>query len=331
MVTFTISANGYSISLDSKEPGADIDFVSHAHTDHIGAVRSSNNILSSHETSYLIEKTYGIKVKRCSSVPKGVKLLDAGHMLGSSQLSITDIDSGNKIVYTGDYLLQRSRVAKSITIEDVDTVIIDSTYPDPRVRFEDRNEVERNMQLWVEAKQRSGTILFGAYTLGKTQELIAILNDVGIEPVLSKKLAAATKAYNDLGANLRYQSAYSEGFDRQLLVENTVGIVESNALEKIASMLRQLGRGRVYTAVATGFAAIFKFNTDVQFQLSDHADFSQCLEYIERSNAKKIFTRGTGAKALAAALKHRGYDAEAYSISIGMRNAVQKQSRNPLL
>ncbi|MEM0149787.1 MAG: MBL fold metallo-hydrolase [Candidatus Micrarchaeaceae archaeon] len=327
MVTFTINANGYSISLDSKEQGADIDFVSHAHTDHIGAVRSSNGVLSSDETSHLIEKAYGIKVKRCTNVPEGVKLLDAGHMLGSSQLSITDKDSGNKVVYTGDYLMQRSRVAKPIAIEDADTVIIDSTYPDPRIRFDDRSEVEQTIQFWTEAKQKSGTILFGAYTLGKAQELVAILNDIGIEPVLSKKLAAATNAYNELGMNLRYQNAYSEGFDRHLLAEHTVGIVESNSLEKVAAMLHQLSNMRIYTAVATGFAAIFKFNTDVQFQLSDHADFSQCLEYIDRSNAKKILTRGSGAKALAAELKRKGYDAEVYAASIGMRKQAQRQDR----
>ncbi|MEM3876792.1 MAG: hypothetical protein QXP24_03670, partial [Candidatus Micrarchaeaceae archaeon] len=68
-----------------------------------------------------------------------------------------------------------------------------------------------------------------------------------------------------------------------------------------------------YTAVATGFAAIFKFKTDVQFPLSDHADFRQCLDYVEQSNAKKVLTRGSGAKALAAALSRKGYAAEVYN------------------
>ncbi len=322
MVTFTISANGHHISIDSKEHGADIDFVSHAHTDHIGAVRSSKNMLSSYETAYLIEKTYGIKVNKCESMPEGIKLLDSGHMLGSSQLSVIDHETGSKIVYTGDYLLQSSRVAKPITIENADVVIVDSTYPDPRIKFDDRYEVERSIQLWTGSKMRSGTVLFGAYTLGKTQELISILNDVGIEPILSKRLSNATDAYNDLGMRLRYQSVYSEGFDKQLVNENTVGIVENNSLNKVAMLLHKIGKNRVYTAVATGFAAIFKFNTSVQFQLSDHADFSQCLEYIETSNAKAVYTRGSGAKALAAALRSEGYAAETYSGSVKL-DAVQ--------
>ncbi|MGC8538032.1 MAG: hypothetical protein ACP5MZ_03575 [Candidatus Micrarchaeia archaeon] len=315
-MTFTISANGYSISLDSREHSADIDFISHAHTDHIGAARSSSSVLSSYETSYLIEKTYGIKVKRCEKVPEGVKLLDAGHMLGSSQLSVTDYDSGNKTIYTGDYLLQRSRVASPIAIEEADTVIIDSTYPDPKIEFEDRKEVERSIQLWVKTKQKYGTVLFGAYTLGKSQELVAILNDAGIEPALSKKLAAATDAYNELGMGLRYQSMYSDACDLPQTSDNTVGIVENNSLEKVAAMLNRLDGRKVYTAVATGFAAIFKFKTDVQFPLSDHADFRQCLMYVEQSNAKRVLTRGSGAKALAAALRREGYAAEVYSSPI---------------
>ncbi|EQD46065.1 mRNA 3'-end processing factor [mine drainage metagenome] len=317
-MTFTISANGYSISLDSKESGADIDFISHAHTDHMGAARSSASVLSSRETSYLIEKTYGIKVNACKDMPEGVKLLDAGHMLGSSQLSVTDNETCSRIVYTGDYLLQRSRVANPIAIEDADTVIIDSTYPDPKIEFEDREEVERSIQLWARTKLKAGTLLFGAYTLGKSQELVAILNEIGIEPIMSKKLAMATDAYNDLGMGLRYQSVYSEDFNRSLISENEVGIVESNSLEKVATMLSGLNGRRVYTAVATGFAAIFKFNTDVQFQLSDHADFRQCMEYIERSKAKRVFTRGGGAKALAATLRRRGYEAEVYGASTAL-------------
>jgi hypothetical protein len=315
-VTFTINANGYSISLDSREQGADIDFISHAHTDHIGAARSSSSVLSSYETSYLIEKTYGIKVRRCKGALEGVKLLDAGHMLGSSQLSVTDYDSGNKTVYTGDYLLQRSRVANPITIEEADTIIIDSTYPDPKIEFEDREEVERSIQLWVKTKQRYGTVLFGAYTLGKSQELVAILNDAGIEPVMSKKLAAATDTYNELGMRLKYQSAYSESSGFPYAGKNTVGIVENNSLDKVAIMLNQLDGRRVYTAVATGFAAIFKFKTDVQFPLSDHADFRQCLDYIEQSNAKRVLTRGSGAKALAGSLSRKGHAAEVYGAQI---------------
>jgi Cft2 family RNA processing exonuclease len=61
--------------------------------------------------------------------------------------------------------------------------------------------------------------------------------------------------------------------------------------------------------VASGWAKIFKFDTDVQFNLSDHADFSQALEYINACAPKIVFTFGSNARLFAKNLVLRGYDA----------------------
>ena len=66
---------------------------------------------------------------------------------------------------------------------------------------------------------------------------------------------------------------------------------------------------RIFTAVATGFAMTQRFNTDVQFALSDHADFKQAIDYIEQCCPKRIYTRGQGCDIFAKNLKSEGYDA----------------------
>ena len=50
-----LSLNGINISLDRRESGSDIDFISHAHSDHASAAKASGHILASSQTIQLIE------------------------------------------------------------------------------------------------------------------------------------------------------------------------------------------------------------------------------------------------------------------------------------
>ena len=102
-----------------------------------------------------------------------------------------------------------------------------------------------------------------------------------------------------------------ESYD-SLVHENFVGITDSRGLPSFRAALQAAHNKRVYTAVATGFAKIRRFNTDVQFPLSDHADFKQAVEYIEASGAKEVLTVGGGADVFAENLKKQGYNSRRF-------------------
>ena len=111
------------------------------------------------------------------------------------------------------------------------------------------------------------------------------------------------------GVHLDYSSSYDAESDYDSLIrDNFVGITNSRNLMQLKSGLELTHNKRVYTAVATGFAKIFKFNTDAQFPLSDHADFQQSVEYIEATRARKILTYGPNASSFARNLSRDGYD-----------------------
>ena len=74
----------------------------------------------------------------------------------------------------------------------------------------------------------------------------------------------------------------------------------------------------VFTAVATGFAKIMRFGTDAQFALSDHADFYQAVEYIDKVCPEKIYTVGKGRKTFAQNLANEGYNASPMEPSLGI-------------
>jgi putative mRNA 3-end processing factor len=305
--------NGLNISLDRRESGSSIDFISHAHSDHASAAKGSNHVLASSQTIQLIEQAYGAEIEEAQNTA-GIKLLDSGHMLGSRQLCVNDAGSNKDIVYTGDFQMQRSKTARPVEVMDADCLIMDSTYPDPEVVFDDRSEVEALMQDWVENTLKKGIALFSVYAMGKAQEVVALLNDLGITPVVSRKISKLNGVYKRNGIALEYASAYDEGSDFDDIVRGDfVGITETRDISGLASMLSKVHNKKVFTAVATGFAKVYKFGTDMQFPLSDHADFRQSIEYIEAASAKEVLTYGRNCEELAANLQKEGYDARPFS------------------
>src|SRR5271169_4226361 len=127
-----INSNNLRISLDRREPNSDIDFISHAHTDHLAAVKSSKMVLASKQTIQLIEQSQNLAVQRVVDSEK-FELIEAGHMLGSKQLVVNDNNSGKKIIYTGDFQMVKSKTSKPIDVKDTDVLIMDSTYENPSI------------------------------------------------------------------------------------------------------------------------------------------------------------------------------------------------------
>ncbi len=299
-----------AISLDRIESGSTADFISHAHSDHISAARRSKKPIMSEQTRQLLG-AIGVRVIEEKSADD-IELLPAGHILGSRQLYAYDQDSGISYLYSGDFQMQKSMAAEKIKTKHADVLIIDSTYPDPQVSFGYKEDIISSIEDWVAESLKKGSVLFSAYAMGKAQELIAIMNDVGIVPVVTKKIGAISKAYNECGMHLKYASAYEGDEYEELLKGDFVGISEQRNINELASKLAKVHKRSFYTAVVTGFASFMKFNTDAQFSLSDHADFAQSIDYINEVNPKLILTYGGNAKRFATNLGKLNYKAVSF-------------------
>lgn len=293
------------ISLDRREPGSNFDFISHAHSDHIGAAKSSNSIISSDQTGQLLECAYGVKANRIN-LPENMILLEAGHMLGSRQLYVEDKKTGTRVVYTGDFTTAPSKTAKPIEIMGCDSLIIDSTYYGPDFAFGDKEAAEKKMVEWVKGRLEKGSIVFSAYKMGKAQELISIFNGGGINPIVSEKVGSISRIYQHNGVDLRYSTVA----DNRENEANFVGITENRNFAAFSAVLARLQGIPVYTAIASGFAKVWKMGTDMQFVISDHADFNQSLDYIEATGAAHVYTYGASSRLFAENLSEEGYDAE---------------------
>lgn len=275
-----INIGGQRVGLE-RAKDADIVYISHAHKDH--AIETSKDIISSEETFELIKNGNGKKIRR-KELPEGIELFSSGHMLGSTQIKITN---GKTIVYTSDFKLRDGFTTKSAEIFECDTLIIDSTYNDPAFVFPSKEEIAEDISSWVKENIKSKRIVFGAYRLGKAQELIKIINEyAGMTPLVDSSIEFGCKIYERFGMKLdRIELGSEEG--KEMLRDNFLAILPFHKVnQKLESQLKDI-YGNVICAVVVGWCMKYKYPIKA-FPLSDHAGYDEISRYIKESEAKEI-------------------------------------------
>ena len=107
------------------------------------------------------------------------RLTDAGHILGSAILEIWIYDEGEetKLVFSGDLGMPGKPLLKNPSyVKSGDYLVLESTYGDSV--HEDYNQsVEELVQIIDRVAQRGGTVIIPSFAVGRTQELIYMLNN----------------------------------------------------------------------------------------------------------------------------------------------------------
>lgn len=301
-----IHIKGTRLWLDAKR-SADFSFVSHAHVDH--AVRHKE-ILSTKETARLYEHRFGkakfniLEYNRPKRIDGAkVELFPSGHILGGAQILIEK--GGVKIVYTGDFKLRGSLTALKAEIKRCDLLILESTFGLPQYKFPRPQEIYERMVEFVEDAQTSGQIpVFLAYSLGKAQEAMKILSNRGYKLSVHGTIYNIAKIYEEFGVKFKNWEHYQAGN-----LEGKVLIVPPWANR--SRLVENIPRKRI--AVLTGWAIDAKatnyFGVDEAIPLSDHADFSELMEYVKKAQPKKIYTVH-GFPEFVRFLQKAGFDAE---------------------
>jgi metallo-beta-lactamase family protein len=100
---------------------------------------------------------------------------DAGHILGSSSIELSDNESKKKIVFSGDLgNTPQDLVKPTQYIEQADYVVMESTYGDSAHPDEDAKEIIQEEINKVE--ETGGVLLIPAFAIERTQELLHIIH-----------------------------------------------------------------------------------------------------------------------------------------------------------
>jgi DNA ligase 1 len=287
-------------------------FISHAHSDHIAP---HAQMIVSPGTARLLQARMPEKRKE-HVLPFGVKqplrdvdllLLPAGHIFGSAQLYIEG--AGGSLLYTGDFKLRPGKSAEPAQWKPADTLIMETTFGRPRYRFPPTEQVVAQIVSFCREALEDGVVpvLFG-YSLGKAQEILCALEGAGLVPMLHGSVYQITRIYEQLGRSfckyVRYKSNELAG---------KVLICPPSASH--SRMIDNIPRKR--TAMISGWAvdpsAIYRYQVDAAFPLSDHADYHDLIRYVDLVQPKRVFTLHGFAGEFARDLRARGIDAWALS------------------
>jgi DNA ligase-1 len=298
----------HGLWLDPSD-GKPFAFVSHAHSDHLGA---HAEVILSRGTSVLMQArmpgkrvehilAFGERLQRDTFA---VTLLAAGHIFGSAQCFI-ESEEGT-LIYTGDFKLRPGLSAEPAQWRHADTLIMETTYGLPRYRMPPTDETIGNMvEFCREALDEGAVPILLGYSLGKSQEILCALIAAGLTPMLHDSVWRLTEIY------------------RRLQPEFPCTYVRFNAAEIAGKVLicpPSAARWKMFasikhkrTAVLTGWAldpgAIYRYQCDAAFPLTDHADYPDLLRYVELVQPKRVLTLHGFAAEFARDLRERGVEA----------------------
>src|SRR6184192_2527518 len=287
-------------------------FVSHAHSDHIAPHKE---IILSERTARLLQarmpgsRTEHIlpfgEQRRVHDV--GLLLLPAGHIFGSAQLFLSN--QGETLLYTGDFKLRHGKSAEAAEWRPADSLIMETTFGLPRYQFPPTAHVIAQIVAFCrEAIEDSAVPVLLGYSLGKAQEILCSLDGAGLTPMLHGSVYQMTRIYEQFGQSFCKYERY-----RANDVAGKVLICPPSANR--SHMLERIPRKRV--AMISGWAvdpnAVYRYQIDAAFALSDHADYDDLLRYVELVQPRRVFTLHGFAAAFACDLRARGVEAWALS------------------
>jgi len=214
-----------------------------------------------------------------------VRLVPAGHILGSAQVVIEH--NGARAVVSGDYKLAPDPTATAFELVRCDLFITEATFGLPVFRHEpDTAEIGKLLASVTTFADR--THLVGAYGLGKTQRLIALLRAAGYQrPIwLHGANRALSELYVALGIELGALAPVSEAPNR---LPGEIVICPPSALSDRWS--RRLMDP--VTALASGFmrvrARARQKGVELPLVISDHCDWPGLIATIAASEAEEIW------------------------------------------
>ena len=273
-----------AIDFRRRQPRA---FVSHAHADHMARHEYA---LCTPATGQLYQFRYGQRPTLDLPYREplewgGLRLTTypAGHCLGSAMLLAEDGD--RSLLYTGDFKLGESATAERAELPHADVLVIESTYGNPMYRHPPRQDsLDQLFTLVRKAIDAGCTPVVEAYALGKSQEITRLLTSAGFPVLQHPNIYEISQVYRACGVDLGDCHLYSGG----PLPGHTV--IVPPRMHRSGQLP---GLRKTVTFAVTGWATHERtrgrLGVDHAIPISDHADYDELFEAVERVSPKVIY------------------------------------------
>lgn len=299
--------------MDARRPKP-FAVVSHAHSDHTARHKS---FLATPATIDFMRIRLGDAVARRAIPltfgktyhhgPLKIQLYPAGHVLGSAMVRI-ETESGESLLYTGDFKTRPGLAAEAIEIPQADRLVMESTFGRPEFVFPSSETVQAGIVAFCRETLHAGQVpILLAYSLGKAQEVLKILEAAELPIMAHRTIRTLNPVYEQHGIPM----PETRPLDFDNLQEQVV-LMPPNLRKKIPA---EIPPHRLAMISGWGLqeSARFRYRTDTVLPLSDHADYPDLLEFVEAVNPRTTYLMHGSTTALAADLRRRGR--EAWSLS----------------
>lgn len=295
---------GTNVVCDGYANGREFRVQTHVHDDHMDEFDRSKgcqDILLSPETLALLVEEQNADLpyrENLFALPRGeefklgdgtvVKLIASNHMLGSCQVQLRLAD-GRKVGYSGDFGWPLNEVIQ------VDELVVDSTYGSPRsIRKYTQEDAEERLVDLVKRRLRFGSVHVKAFR-GTVERVLHLLgDDIGVPIVASDRLIGQASVYQ------------MNGFAVGTLVplrsrEGTYAINQRSYVrlyskgDAFANEMPEGGTSITCSAYMANGDDPLLTHSDRAYSvaLSNHADFTETLEYVRATGARFVVTDNT--------------------------------------
>lgn len=293
--------------------------VTHGHSDH--ARPGNRHVLATPGTLAIMRQRMGAGVGgslqpldygetlRIGDV--GVRLVPAGHVLGSAQVVLEH--AGSRVVVSGDYKRRLDRTCAPFEPVPCDVFVTEATFGLPVFRHpDDLGEVRKLLHSMTLFPERSHVV--GVYALGKCQRLITLLRAAGYDrPIwLHGALEPLCRLYSDWGValgELRPATVAAKEDLKGALVLAPPAAVTDRWARRLADPV---------VAVASGWMRVRQRarqrGVELPLVISDHADWDELCQTLEDVGAPEVWVTHGREEALVHYATSRGIRARALAL-----------------
>ena len=268
--------------------------ITHGHSDHARA--GHDHVLATVETLAVMRVRLGTAARLgTQSAAYGepirigdvsVTLIPAGHVLGSAQVLIEW--QGARVVVSGDYKRSADPTCPAFELTPCHLFITEATFGLPVFAHGSaRGEIQKLLKSHAQFPYRAHVV--GAYGLGKSQRVIALLREAGYsDPIfLHGALAECSALYESFGVRLGELKS-ATGAKREALVGAIVLAPPSAIADRWSRRFPD-----PVTALASGWmrvrARARQQNVELPLVISDHADWRELTQTIADTGAEEIW------------------------------------------
>ena len=301
----------------------DTAIITHGHADHARA--GHGHVIATPETLAIMSARYGANfAAQQTALPYNqqlmlgdvnVKLIPAGHVLGSAQIVLEYANT--KIIAAGDYKRRSDPTCRPFQVEHCDVFITEATFGLPVFAHpEPETQIKKLLKVQHLFPERS--IIIGAYSLGKAQRLIALLREAGYDETIfihgaMKKLC---ELYISFGIELGSLQTTPIGKidNQQISLAGKFILAPPSAMG--TKWAQRLSDPLVVSA--SGWMQVRQRakqgGVELPLVISDHADWNDILRTIKEVNASEIWVTHGREDALIHACSQMGLSAKALSL-----------------